>query len=221
MKNPSFSRCDLLATLVMLSVLLLVTAGMMHTDFANVAACQNNLRRLGLALLEYADDNAGAFPPRTANPSWPERLRPYYKEISILICPSDGPIPFSMGIATNAADAAPRSYIFNGWNDYFLAHGLPSVSTQPFPQSAINEPAQTILFGEKVTDSAHYWFDYAQLDDISQLEQGRHHRSGASSAFGASNHAFADGSVRPLKWGAAFNPINLWVVEPEWRTNSF
>ena len=216
--SDAFTRIDFLASLAALSLLIMITAGMTRAEPARTAACHNNLRQLGLALLSYADDNAGTFPPRGLNPAWPERLRPYYKQLAILTCPSDGPNPRSLPVnPTNAADSAPCSYILNGWDDYFAAGGLPF--TTPFPESAIAEPAQTILFGEKVEESSHFWFDYAQSDDFSDLEMGRHHRSGNSVPSGASNYSFADGSVRLLKWGAALYPVNLWNVVPEWRTN--
>ncbi len=210
------TRVEIFATIVGLMLIFVVTVGLTGAEAAKAAACHNNLRQLGRALLCYADDNAGMFPPRTANPAWPKRLRPYYKQLSILTCPADGPTPASFGgLSTNVADAAPRSYIFNGWSDYFSTHGLPL--SQPFPESAINEPAQTILFGEKVPESFHYWFDYLQGDDLFELENGRHYRSSNGSSDGASNHAFADGSVRLLKRGAAFQPVLLWAVEREFR----
>jgi hypothetical protein len=211
----AFTRLECAAVASALSLLLLATAGMTRTEFAHTAACHNNLRQLGLALLEYSADNAGTFPPRAANPYWPERLRLYYKQVSILTCPSDGPAPRTNGAgSTNAADAAPRSYLLNGWNDYY--NGFPP-SGSAFPESAILEPARTVIFGEKVTESGHFWMDYWLGDDFTEVEQGRHHRTSAGLVSGASNHAFADGSVRLLKWGAAFSPVNLWAVEPEWR----
>ena len=215
----AFTRIELIASVAAVALLGCTTLPLLAATRGGSerAGCFNNLRQLGIALLSYADDNGGTFPPRGVRPFWPERLRLYYKEIAILTCPSDGPRPqSSLGSPTNIADASRRSYILNGWNDYFSKHGLPL--TQPFPESAIAEPAQTILFGEKATDSGHFWFDYNQIDDFTVLENGRHFRSGSNSASGASNHTFADGSVRLLKWGTAFYPTNLWAIEPEFRT---
>jgi hypothetical protein len=215
----AFTRVELVASVAAVALLGCTTLPLLAATrgSSDRAGCFNNLRQLGIALLSYADDNGGTFPPRGVRPFWPERLRPYYKQMAILTCPSDGLNPQSVtSNPTNIADAAPRSYIFNGWNDYFSKHGLPLA--QPFPESAIAEPAQTILFGEKVTDSGHFWFDYDQIDDLTVLENGRHFRSGNNGTSGASNHAFADGSVRLLKWGAAFQPVNLWAIEPEFRT---
>jgi hypothetical protein len=209
-------RIELVALTFAGLLLCALTVAMTGSESSRAASCHNNLRQLGRALLCYADDNSGYFPPRASNPLWPERLRLFFKDVSILTCPSDGPHPASFGSgSTNLADASPRSYILNGWNDYYA--GLPPPTAQ-FPASAIVEPAQTILFGEKATESGHFWFDYWQGDDFIELENGRHYRSGKTSGTGASNHAFADGSVRLLKWGAAFSPVNLWFVEPELRS---
>jgi hypothetical protein len=173
--------------------------------------CFNNLRQLGLAALKYADENDSAFPSRRL-PAWPTKLLHYYGTTNILLCPEDGPNPATFG-PTNA-DAAPRSYIMNGWSDYFGS--LPS-PTNVMPISAIDEPAQTIVFGEKETTSGHFWMDYLAFDDLSELNQGRHYASRPNHSDGYSNHAFADGSVRLLKFGEAFFPIGLWFVDPQWR----
>jgi hypothetical protein len=220
-QEVALTRVELLAVIFALVLFCTVTLAVSTAESSRSAACHNNLRQLGRALLCYADDNDGRFPPRGVRPFWPERLVVYYKDPRILTCPSDGARPASLpSNPTNAADGAPRSYIFNGWGDYFAARGLPN-TTEPFPESAILEPSQTILFGEKATDSFHWWFDYLQVDDQSELENGRHFRSRSAAPDGASNHVFADGSVRLLPWGAAFNPVNLWLVEPQWRTNGF
>ena len=217
----AMTRVELLATVLAALLLCAVSLAMATAEASRSAACHNNLRQLGRALLCYADDNEATFPPRGVKPYWPGRLLVYYKDARILTCPSDGPWPAAILLnPTNTADTAPRSYIFNGWSDYFASHGSP-FSMQPFPENAILEPSQTILFGEKATESAHFWFDYWLGDDFLELENGRHYRSGNTYTTGASNHALADGSVRLLKWGAAFTPVNLWFVESQWRTNTF
>jgi|ERR1043166_2035958 hypothetical protein len=215
--SQGFTRIELLVTVLSLVLIGLVTLPALATTatHSQVAQCSNNLHRLGIALLAYADENSDFFPPRSAGPSWPERLRPYYKDIQILTCPADGPNPPSFGNPTNIADAAPRSYILNGWNDYFSTHNLSF--TQAFPESAILEPSRTILFGEKDAQSPHFWFDYSAGDDYLEVENGRHLRSDNNPATGASNHAFADGSVQLLKSGTAFDPVILWFVVPEFR----
>src|SRR6185369_13352386 len=84
--------------------------------------CLSNLKQLRLALGMYADDNDGQFPPRFA-PYWMTRLQQYYVDLRLLKCPSDSQAaataaPGNPGDAVNTQYAA-RSYLLNGWNDYF------------------------------------------------------------------------------------------------------
>jgi hypothetical protein len=216
-RNGAFTRVELVAAslaLVLLAVISLPSLAATRGD-SQRAGCFNNLRQIGLAAFQYADENNEAFPPRRF-PAWPAQLRTYYPSTNILVCPADGPNPASFGFAE--ADAAPRSYIMNGWNDYFSARYGTPISTNPVPLSALREPSQTIVFGEKATESPHFWLDYASFDDVQELEQRRHFSSGSNGADGASQYAFADGSVRLLNYGQSLFPILLWATEPEWRT---
>jgi len=180
--------------------------------------CVNNLRQLGISLLVYSSENNTVFPPRSSSSRWPARLKRYYGSLAVLRCPNDGPNPVSFG-GPATADAAPRSYIFNGWNDYF--YGIPSAYEQ-FPESAIHYPETTILFGEKVTESGHFWMDIFQGfgNDLTEVEESRHFRTKPlDSHSGGSNYAMADGNVRFFKSGASLAPTNLWAVSDLWRTN--
>jgi prepilin-type processing-associated H-X9-DG protein len=86
-----------------------------------------------------------------------------------------------------------------------------------FSEDAINQPADTILFGEKETTSKHYFMDSEEGDDnrYTEVEQSRHSRTAKNT--GGSNFAFADGGVRYLKFGQMFVPENLWAVTAEGR----
>lgn len=138
------------------------------------------------------------------------------------------------------ADRSPRSYLINGWNDYFkrtlsdadfqayMAASFPRASIK---EVAITKPSETVLFGEKknlqkdegVAISAHYFMDLLEGvgNDADQVERGCHStsRSGTVSRSGGSNFAFADGSVRFLKFGKEIWPENLWAVTDEDRKN--
>ena len=213
--NRAFTRIELLATCAALALVAVLALPVFASTRAHSdrVGCFNNLRQLGLAALKYADENDSAFPSRRL-PAWPTRLLHYYGTTNILLCPEDGPNPLSYRL-TNA-DAAPRSYIMNGWSDYFASQPGFQV-TNGMPISAISEPTQTIVFGEKDTASGHFWMDFLAGDDYSELDQGRHYATRQNHSDGFSNHAFADGSVRLLKFGEAFSPIDLWFVDPQWR----
>jgi type II secretory pathway pseudopilin PulG len=200
-------------------------------------SCTNKERQLGLAVIMFADDNDGQFaarggmdtkeetspafgslPPRGGSGSmsncWPLLLQDYYKDVRLLHCPSDIPEPERYGKGSGIpALEAPRSFIFNGFNDYFT--NQPSGGAV-VPQSAILEPSETILLGEKESASGHWYMDYWREDDFKELEQARH-GGGLRSQSGGSIYAFADGSARFLRFGQSFDPINLWFIRPEYR----
>ncbi len=164
--------------------------------------------------------------------------------MNILRCPTDGPqVPGTVtsGYDTNkyAPDAAPRSYMINGWNDFFEQSLSPTdfnsymAGNSPFAMkaSSVPYPSETVAFGEKRSDSDQYYMDLYEGygNDLTELELGRHSNGngsgqhtgvGASGVLsGGSNHVFADGSTRYLKYGTSLNPVNLWAVTDSARTN--
>ena len=77
------------------------------------------------------------------------------------------------------------------------------------PETAVLETSDTILFGEKESDSGHWWMDWWYGDDYKELDLTRHNLG--------SNYAFADGSARYITFGKIFTPINMWFVDPVYR----
>jgi prepilin-type processing-associated H-X9-DG protein len=201
-------------------------------ETARRISCNNNLRQLSLSLTMYAHDADGFFPPRTMNGRWPHKLYEFYgKNQRLLRCPSDGQNPASQSVNTNLypADGAPRSYLINAFNDYFQ-YSLAGDEWQAYMgatyprglrDTIIRYPSDTIAFGEKETSSPHYYMDFFEGNgnDVDEVEQSRHTGTGPKTRSGGSNFAFADGSVRYLKFGKSLTPINLWAVTDQARTN--
>ena len=222
----AFTLIELLVVIGIIAIL----AGMLLPSLARAKesgrriSCVNNLRQMAISLTMYAGDNAGNYPPRTSggsaaapDPRWPGRLRNYYRDLAILVCPSDGPpAPATITTSLDPADASPRTYIINGWNDAFGTSFSDVLVDQSLRESTIAMPSDTIFFGEKITNSIHYYMDLFEDkgNDFQQLNQALH------STHAGSNYSFADGSVRYLQaWLDVGPTFNLWAVTPAGRTN--
>jgi prepilin-type N-terminal cleavage/methylation domain-containing protein/prepilin-type processing-associated H-X9-DG protein len=210
-----FSLIELMVVIGIIGILasMLMPGLVRAKQQANRIKCLNDIRQLGLSMTLFASDHDGEFPPRRMPPNaWMTTLKPYYVDAKVLKCPSDRLI-------------SDRSYIVNGWNDYFQSTlkttDYMRYTNWAWPkgmlESAVPLPSETVAFGEKRPGSPHVHMDFGQGsgNDKEEVAQNMHRAKEGKS--GGSNFAFVDGSSRFLKYGASVQPINLWAVTDLWR----
>jgi prepilin-type N-terminal cleavage/methylation domain-containing protein/prepilin-type processing-associated H-X9-DG protein len=218
----------LIELLVVIGIIAILAAMLLPTlarakEKGKQSFCLNNMRQLGLVLRMYTDDNEGVFPPHTVPIRWPNRMYDYYKNTRILLCPTDVEKPTTFGSTNDVADGEHRSYLINGWNDFFrdnlsaadFVKYMNGTYPEGLKEARVLYPTETVIFGEKQPQRGDFHMDlYAGAGDDFEgvAEQGRHSGRGQGLKTGGSNYVFCDGSARFMKYGKTVDPISLWCV---------
>ena len=210
----AFTLIELLVVIAIIAIL----AGMLLPALSGAKSksqqikCINNARQLGIGLEQYKIDYSDSIPPRSLTNQWPMALKPYFESQNILMCPID---KFTNNLVETNINKANRSFIINGFNDYYFDtfDGDWDILEEPVKASSIPLVSETVIFGEKASKSKHFYMDIfeGKGNDVTELDFKKHN--------GGSTYIFIDSHASYLKFPKAFQPENKWAIISTYRTN--
>jgi len=182
--TAGFTLIELLVVIAIIAILaaILFPVFAKAREKARQASCISNLKQIGLATTQYAQDydECTMHADHATGYSWYAPLQPYIKSDQVFRCPSMG----SRGAVTTKTD-----YIING----VFGHGI--------SLAAFQTPAEQIIFAERRRDEDeedyHVFYNTAEFE-LDAIEDKRH--------FDGSNYAFADGHVKWMRWEQTLKP---------------
>ena len=151
MRNKSgFTLIELLVVIAIIAIL----AAILFPVFAKVrekarqTACASNLKQIGLAFMQYAQDNDEKLPGSDwYGMKWAGHIYPYVKSVGVFHCPDD-----PTGMSANSGVATyPLSYVQNCVIAQYATDG--SGPEPGCPLAAMSAPASSVLLYEGSSQS--------------------------------------------------------------------
>ncbi|BCM92709.1 hypothetical protein IAD21_04591 [Abditibacteriota bacterium] len=217
--RSAFTLIELLVVIAIIAILaaILFPVFARARENARRASCMSNMKQIGLAFGQYAQDYDETMVPSfvqypSSYPYWSELLQPYVKSVQIFKCPSNT-LNVNWSLST-----IPKSYVCNGGYSSTDFGGTGAIGDRPMRPLNYNyagydkgvntsfyqSPSQTIVVAEKGTDTTNE----AQISYIGSVTPPG---NALQNHLGTSNYLFVDGHVKALKPIATGTPYNMWL----------
>ena len=166
---------------------------------ARRASCQSNLDQLGLAMIQYSQENDGALPCYAAadGRGWRETLYPYVRSVGIYRCPDD-----ERDRSYDSDDNLPKSY---------------SANTAIMTGSHLSTLSSLEQIIAAVDTRGYNGEDWNTVNPAFLPDTGRGLYAHVPTHLfyehptGAVNFLFADGHIKAMQPAATLTPVNLWT----------
>lgn len=164
-------------------------------DYRDRVSCYSNLKRIGLALAMYTQDNDQTLPrawfgrnaglsDSTANYKWMDAVFPYIKQQEVFSCPRD---KISKSYRYRSAD----NYGSYSMNNSYFAPGDKQTSPAGLPLSSIESPANTVCITDSENTFQFAWPDAARTPPMINVRpfqlgsiRGRHSTQRKATGYG-------------------------------------
>jgi prepilin-type N-terminal cleavage/methylation domain-containing protein/prepilin-type processing-associated H-X9-DG protein len=223
-RRSGFTLIELLVVIAIIAILaaILFPVFAQAREKARAITCASNLDQLGLAIMQYVQDNNEVYPVSNGDitdavpggaGNWGQQIYPYVKSTGVYICPddSDGTAYTGKMNGTNCAGpcmfqgnpylpAIPISYGMNN----FVGAGSTDFNGPNLARAIgnINEPASKILLTERIGGESGEnqdgvgWWDWDNNPPPSGYDYEDEMRADHT---GNTNFLFCDGHVQALK----------------------